>query len=83
MLRCQDVLNNLSCYVDGDGSEELRRQIEWHIARCPRCFVVLDTTRRTLRIVSETDPFEVPLTASARLYERLAQVMARPGGPPA
>ncbi|HEX9760687.1 MAG TPA: zf-HC2 domain-containing protein [Candidatus Acidoferrales bacterium] len=83
MIRCQDVLDNLSCYIDGDGSEELRRQLEWHIARCPRCHVVFDTTQRTLRIIADADPFEVPLTASARLYERLAQVMARPGDAPA
>lgn len=79
MITCQDALANLSCYLDGDGSAELRRALEHHIGRCPRCWVVFDTTRRTLRIVTEADPFEVPLAVSARLYMRLEKVFG-PGG---
>lgn len=76
MLTCKEALDNLSCYLDGEGSAELRQALERHIARCPRCWVVFDTTRNTLKLVSEAEPFEVPLSASARLYERLAQFFA-------
>lgn len=71
MLECKEVLKNMSCYIDGDGSQELRRALEEHIARCRCCWVVLDTTSRTLQIVSDSAPFKVPLAVSARLYERL------------
>lgn len=83
MMRCQDVLANLSDYVDGEVAGELRRKLEHHIACCPRCHVVFDTTQRTLRIVTDADPFEVPLAVSARLYERLAPLLSKPGGLPA
>ncbi len=75
-LDCKDVLENLSCYVDGDGSSELREALEEHIAHCRRCRVVADTTRRTLKIVLDVDPFEVPLAVSARLYARLETLLS-------
>ena len=75
MMDCRDVLANLSDYVDGEVSFVLRKEIERHLARCRRCRVVLDTTRRTLKIVLDVDPFEVPLAASARLYMRLEEIL--------
>jgi anti-sigma factor RsiW len=77
-MDCKDVLANLSCYVDGDGSVELRAALEKHISRCRRCRVVFDTTGRMLKIVTDTAPFEVPLSVSARLYARLEKVLSEP-----
>jgi len=76
MMDCRDVLANLSCYVNGDGSAELRKTLEEHIAHCRPCRVVFDTTGKTLRIVLDVEPFEVPLAVSARLYARLERVLA-------
>lgn len=70
-LTCQQVLEELNGYVENEATAELRRSIERHLERCPRCWVVYDTTARTLRIVTEADPFDVPLDVSARLYQRL------------
>lgn len=74
MLECKDVLANLSCYVDGEGSAELKSAIEEHVAHCRRCWVVLDSTKKTLKIVTDVAPFEVPLAVSARLYARLREL---------
>lgn len=76
MMDCKDVLGNLSCYVDGDGSAELRSALEDHIAKCRRCRVVFDTTGKTLKIVLDAEPFEVPLAVSARLYAQLEKVLS-------
>ena len=75
MMDCKQVLAHLSDYVDGDVSGEVRKALEEHIARCRRCRVVLDTTRKTLRLVTDAEPFEVPLAVSARLYTRLEEVL--------
>ena len=75
MMDCKEVLANLSCYVDGDGSSELRAALEEHIAKCRRCRVVFDTTGKALKIVLDVEPFEVPLAVSARLYARLEKVL--------
>jgi len=76
MMECKEVFANLSCYVDGDGSAELRASLEEHIARCRRCRVVFDTTGKALKIVLDVEPFEVPLAVSARLYARLEKVLS-------
>ena len=75
-LDCKEVLDNLSDYIDGEGSEELRKAIEQHISRCGRCRVVFDTTGKMLKIVMDVSPFEIPLAVSARLYARLEKVLA-------
>jgi predicted anti-sigma-YlaC factor YlaD len=75
-LDCKEVLDNLSDYIDGEGSEDLRKAIEHHISRCGRCRVVFDTTGKMLKIVMDVAPFEVPLGVSARLYARLEKVLA-------
>lgn len=76
MMGCKEVLANMSCYVDGDGSAELRKALEEHIARCRRCRVIFDTTGKTLKLVSDAEPFEVPLAVSARLYTRLEKLLS-------
>jgi predicted anti-sigma-YlaC factor YlaD len=76
MLDCKEVLANLSQHLDGEDSALLRKAIEEHLARCGRCRVLFDTAKRMLRIVSDAEPFEVPLAVSARLYARLEKVLS-------
>jgi predicted anti-sigma-YlaC factor YlaD len=75
-MDCKEVLANMSCYIDGDGSAELRKRLEEHVARCRRCRVVFDTIGRMLKIVTDVGPFEVPLAVSARLYNRLEKILS-------
>ena len=76
MMECKEVLASLSSYVDDEVSDELRVALEEHIAKCRRCRVVFDTTGKTLKIVLDLEPFEVPLAVSARLYARLEKALA-------
>ena len=76
MMDCKEVLENLSCYIDGEGSADLRRALEDHIARCRRCRVVFDTTGKMLKLLIDVEPFEVPLGVSARLYARIEKVLS-------
>ena len=76
MISCKEVLANLSSYVDDDVSADLRHVLEEHIAWCRRCHVVFDTTGKMLKLVTDAEPFEVPLAVSARLYTRLEQVLS-------
>jgi hypothetical protein len=76
ILNCKEVLANLSCYMDGDGAPGVRKSIEMHVVRCRKCRVIADTTRQTLELVRNADPFQVPLSVSARLYERIEAVLS-------
>ncbi len=76
MLDCRQVLAELSNYVDDEVTLELKRAVEEHLARCRRCWVVYDTTRKTLAIVVENRPPATPLAVSERLHARLRQLFA-------
>jgi hypothetical protein len=45
----------------------LREKIENHLKTCRRCSVVLDTTRKTVRIYSDEGVLEVPSGYGQRL----------------
>lgn len=74
MYSCEDVVNELSAFVDNDVTTELRREIERHLAQCRTCQVLLDSTRKTLQLVTESQSFDIPDDVSERL---VARIMAR------
>jgi predicted anti-sigma-YlaC factor YlaD len=70
------VLANLSDYMEGEGSAELRSALEEHIRKCRRCRVVFDSTGKMLKMLVDIEPFEVPLAASARLHAQIRGMLA-------
>ena len=72
MIRCEDVLLEISNYIDLEVTEGLRREIEEHLRRCHNCTVLVSTTRKTIRLVSSSRILELPSGVSQRLMERLA-----------
>lgn len=75
-MDCKEVMANMSCYIDGDGSQELRKALTEHVADCRHCRVIFDTTGQMLGIVRDAEPFLVPLAVSARLYSRLERIFS-------
>ncbi len=76
MLNCRQVLAELSNYLDGEISLELRQALEAHLAKCGRCSLVYETTRKALRIVTEAGVLDIPVDVSARLHARLQAFLA-------
>lgn len=72
MIRCEDVLRELSSYLDLEVTAELRRQIEDHLRACSNCTVLVSTTRKTLSLVAGSRIWELPSDVSRRLMERFA-----------
>ena len=60
--------------LDDAVSVELSRAISQHLVRCHRCWVIYNTTSRTLEIVSDAVPPAPPLAVSERLHARLQQL---------
>jgi putative zinc finger protein len=60
MISCQDFISELSSLLDDDIAAEIREQLEGHLAHCNTCQVLYDSTRKTLRIVTESGSFEYP-----------------------
>jgi predicted anti-sigma-YlaC factor YlaD len=78
MFSCEDVLAELSDYLDNALTEELRKQVEEHMVRCRTCRAVYDSTRKTLRIVTESGSFELSPDVSSRVANNIrAKIRAK------
>ncbi len=76
MVSCEEILKELSEYIDDDLDPAYRQEIEEHLAHCQCCRLLLDSTRKVLIVVGDQRTFEVPLGYSDRLHARLAAALS-------
>ena len=76
MLTCKDFLRELSDYLDESLDSAARARIEEHITECPNCWVIADTTRKTIQIYKGMDPYPIPADVEARLMAALERKIA-------
>lgn len=76
MLTCRDFLRELSDYLDESIDAAVRARLEEHIAACPNCWVIADTTRKTIKIYKGMEPYPVPADVQDRLMAALERKMA-------
>ena len=67
MYSCDDLRTELSNLLDDDTAPGVREQIERHLAECRTCQVLVDSTRKTLTIVTDAGRLELPAGVSDRL----------------
>ena len=73
MICCEELLHEISSYIDEEITIELRVQIETHLCACRHCKVVVDTTKKILTLVADNSFLELPQGVSERLLDRLAK----------
>jgi anti-sigma factor RsiW len=49
-MNCQELLELLNDYLDGDLVVEQRQTIEFHISGCRNCTIHIETVRHTVRL---------------------------------
>ena len=76
MLTCKDFLKELSEYLDERTDAELRAKLDQHITACPNCWVIADTTRKTIQIYKGMEPVPIPPEVEGRLMRALEKKMA-------
>ena len=76
MLTCRDFLRELSEFLDENIDAEIRAKLERHMTECPNCWVIADTTRRTIKIYKGMDPNPIPKDVEERLMQALERKMA-------
>ncbi len=69
--RCAEWLDRISLYLDGELAEQLCRELEQHLAECPDCHVVFNTTRRTIELYRRYGRVSMPEGARERLFRVL------------
>ena len=63
MLSCADFLAELGDYIDDAASSEIRAHLEEHLRECKTCQVIVDSTRKTIEIVTDSGCFALPAEA--------------------
>jgi anti-sigma factor RsiW len=71
--KCQEVIEQISNYLDGDLNAELKRFIEAHTCGCHHCEVIINTTRKTIDLYCDGRLFALPVP----VHERLLVVLRR------
>jgi len=72
VLSCKEVWRAISDYIDREVSQEIRREIEAHLAQCRHCTALVDSTRNIVILLADDRLFTVPVGFSERLRRRLA-----------
>jgi len=72
-LSCQEVLDQLSDYLDDEARAELVQQVDMHLHECVHCQVEVDTLRRTVQIYRCDEKVAIPTTLSEKLQQALDQ----------
>ena len=60
MFSCTEFLSEFGEYLDGCASPEVKSCIEEHLRDCQSCRVIIDSTAKTIRIVTESESFTLP-----------------------
>ena len=80
MLTCKQFLDELSDYLDEDVDVAVRSRLEQHIQECPNCWVMCDTTKKTVQIYKGMDPYPIPPDVERYLFEPFFSTRSRGTG---
>jgi anti-sigma factor RsiW len=68
---CQEVVDLLSDYIDGECPPDVRGLIDTHLADCPDCIAFVNTLRKSLVMAKALSYSEIPKEVRVRLHRVL------------
>ena len=66
-MTCADFLKELTDYLDATIDESTRLELEDHLAWCHNCYVICNTTKKTIEIYRDSQLYELPEDLRSRL----------------
>ena len=69
MLTCKQFLDELNDFLDEKLDPNLRAALQRHVNECPNCWVVCDTTEKTLKVFKGMEAQPIPQCIQDRLLE--------------
>jgi anti-sigma factor RsiW len=73
-VTCSEFLKELTDYLDDAIDASTRAELEDHLNWCHNCYVICNTTKKTVEIYRNSELYELPDDLRARLR---AAVMAK------
>ena len=77
MFSCKQVLTELGGFIDGELDPEMRRHVESHLASCRTCRVLYDSTKKTIKVVTESRSFVLTEDVSKRVVRQIMDKVAK------
>ena len=72
-MTCAEFLKELTDYLDGALDAPTRAELEEHLVWCHECFVVCNTTQKTIEIYRDNKLYELPDPLRGKLRSAIMQ----------
>ncbi len=72
-MDCNEVLDQLSDFLDEGARADLCRAIEQHLVQCKDCRFYVDSVKKTIVLYQADSGVEVPISISTQLQQALAR----------
>lgn len=59
-MKCSDLLKQLNEYLDGEIDAQTKSELDDHLHWCKDCYVVCDTTKKTIEIYRHNEVYVLP-----------------------
>lgn len=79
MLTCKRFLQELNGYLEKTLDPAELAELQRHVNECPNCFVVCDTTLKTLKVFRGMEAQPIPKGVQARLMAAVEKWNAEKG----
>ena len=73
MGRCDDLISNISDYIDGELDAETCDELEKHLAGCKNCRLMVDNIKMTVKLCRDGVCEDLPPALQEKLDKRLAE----------
>jgi len=71
MITCDEFFAELGDYLEDQLSPEVRKELQLHVSECRACHVLVDSTRNTIKIVTESGSFDLPQSVFDPIIDRV------------
>ena len=76
-IDCREVWKEITNYIEGDLTPEMRDRVDRHLRECAHCKAVYDGSQNVVRLLGGNNVLELPTGFSKRLHDRLSAELAR------
>ncbi len=76
MITCKEFLRELNEYLDDLVDPATKQHWQSHVDECQNCFVIVDTTKKTMQVYKGMEEQQLPTDVKSRLMQALEKKMA-------
>ena len=70
-MKCNKAMKEISSYLDGELTQELKLTLEAHLTYCNHCHAVFDSTKKTIDLYCDGKLYSLPDEVRSRLHDAL------------